>query len=406
MRRSKILFFIAAAIVVALILVIVFLVNPQGDGPTVPTGESDPADGTIQTEPPGSSYPVMTGTLPVVTEPTYPRETFVPDEDTPSDLPESNGAAYRNWGTTSIKLSLMNYQVEKKFSVSFGIKSSNSRDNYIYLNPTVEWIDGEDYWQECFMFTFRPSAGYVTTITDAEPGEYVMDGNFTFVRALDYALPCNYVSDEYPGAVWYLPEGEEPEVGDIFTIDTCVFYSYKMMASLRIHIRYGGQRGYSIIEITNLNQLDDTAPGDRYQLSDEHLKALVEAVRKDAYDPDNHCDLREESAASLDESKLIIEWREQGKGTYYDYATKPNYLKEFVSSEELGSTPLVAVTLRSSMNWTQIAPVTLYYRILEGAAEDGGPVYELVGIDQWYFYYSYYLYYGWYPGYSLPNDDT
>ena len=416
MRKSKFLFYIIAAIVIALVLILLFFNPLSPDGPAGPTEQgthpsnTDPAlSGTLATEPPGTSYPVMTGPSvdPAPSEPTFPRETFVPDESHPVDLPPSNGSEYSNIGGLSIQLNVDEYPEPREFLVEFGV-DTEGMSNYLYLNPKVKpcGSDADKSWYKYFQFTFTPSAGRVVTITDAEPGNYSGDGCVTFIRAFDYALPCQYINEEQPGTIWYMPEGESLGQNQFAYIDVRVFGNGILLATLQLDIFYSSDRGYCIAGISNRNQLDPRMPGNRHQLSQTHLDNLMALATEAAYGDEYQCMMGNNDPAKLSAADFIIEWREQGKGTYFDYTSSLTGRADVIASTDLDDTPLVAVTLRTNHWDVMFAPVTLYYRIAEGGGENGETLYELVGIDHHKHYWCYYLYYDGVPGYSLPEENN
>lgn len=401
MKRSKHAFYVVTAIVVAAVI-LVFLFWP-GEGitqppATDPTGEETPATTDAITEPSEEVFPTIGETVPLYpTEPaeTSPQQGFRPDEETAVELPLSNGANYYNlW---PVSLNVHYYLSDQLFEVSFG-RSEEGRGNYIYLSPSVELVSGNGEIGKNFQFVFTSSAGYVTTITDAELGDYTTSGYSTFVRAQDYGLPSVYESESCPGTVWYMSE-DSVNSGYIY-IDVRVYYSGRLLASLRIYVMQDISGAYYMVGITNLNQLeaDTFYMMARYEMSEDHLTALMDLTASYAYDA--AAQHKYSGSKEFAEEDFVIEWRADGQGPYFDYISDLASDLNLSPGELYSDTPIVAVSIRDNGKTYHPAPLTYYYRILEGAGENGETVYELLGVDSADHYYLRGLYYCSYPGYS------
>lgn len=399
MIRSKVLFCIIAAVIV--IAVMVLITMKPGVGPSEPINTAP--DGTVTPGVPvGSDDETEPSEGPVESVPTEPAETspqsaFVPEEKDPAERPESNGAHYMNHGSVATNVT----HDDRLFLISFGLYVEGPNE-YLYLNPSVELLSGGTNYPSDFQFCFTPSAGYVTTITDAEYGKHSLS---TFVRALDYGLPATYVSEDNPGTVWYMDEDVLVDGAEEYCayIDVHVFCKGDFLATLRLLLLQDINGTYYMVEIVNLNQLEagDASYGLEYKLSDAQISKLLELAKEHACTKRVGYTFEEEDVTNLTEADFIIEWRAVGQGTYFDYVSQTNSDAQHNPREDFIGTPLVAVSIRMADSYNR-GPMTFYYRIAEDAGENGKDTYELIGIDYPNLYYMRSLYYSDYPGYSNP----
>lgn len=393
MLKSKMAFFIIAAILIAVILIIIL--GPKSPVIT-PTEPSTTVPSTGGSTGPTETYPISTGTSPgiVPTEPTYPRETFVPGETDFADLPPSDGRNYRNKLPISIGMSWDCFG-ETSFVLDFGVQIGTA--NYLCLSPAVRTMD--ENWFDLFQFTFTAADGYVATISTAEHGESKGSGHFVFGRSFDYALPAQYIDDNNWGVVWFMPEGASLARNSSTYVDVKVYANGSMLATVRLVIVCDADGMYMLDQLINLNQLDNPE-----KLTDAQLSQLMDQAWNDGYDEQYECNLGGDVTGAYTKDDFIIEWREVGQGTYFTHTSTLSGRDEFIASEDLAATPLIAVTHRRNRWEAKYAPITLYYKVLEGAGENGEDLYELVGIDHQYHYWSYYLYYDGFPGYSVLDE--
>lgn len=429
MRKSKKLFFIVAAIIV-LVVVFIIVLHPGGEvpGPTEPGSSSTPPTGpsipgTTDTVPTWPTGPTVTPTVPTdptdpsqgdPTEPTGPQPYPGPTKPTPQkeyrpkeegweDLPKSNGKHYGNYAP--VQINMKNSWLDQTFLLTIGHVTGQT-DDYLYLSPSVRLVDGNQTWSDRFQFVFIPSEGHVTTITEAALNDYSGDGYSTFVRAMDYGLPASYESEKNPGTVWYMSKSRTLKENEHIYIDVRVYYCGSMMASLRIYVRQDMEGTYKMAGITDLNQLvkDAFYLEARPDLQQEHEAALMALAKELAYAERTQYKHQGNGPASLTERDFIIEYREAGQGTYFDYICSPYNDRVLTARENLLETPIVAVTIRTNYRVFQPGPMTFYYRIVEGVPDEKGVIgettYEMLGVDIADYYYLYSLYYGKYPGYS------
>lgn len=394
MKRSKLLFFIIALVIAVAVSVV--LVTKSGAGPEGPTNLTSPTGPVEPTNPTGDpTTPTQDATgptsgldLPGYLEPffpgisTSPTEPFKPEELGAEDLPESNGKHYVNHHETNKWVALPN--TDYVFSIGFGF-TTESVANYLYLNPVVQKEEGDEHISLNFQFYFMPSAGHVTTIADAEYGDY-RKGSIasTFVRAVDYALPAAYVSEEYPGTVWYMDEDVMLGVDEYISIDTLVYHGGELYAILRIYIVQDSDGNYYLDYVANMNQLDEVDPGieqfeEPVRLSEEDLAWLLSCAKEDL--------CRENITGSLakyyegiEAEDLIIDAISPGKGFYFDYASYPGDVQDYYHKQVFADKELIAVTVRKAKGYYDNA-FTLYYTIDRDTGVNGGDVCTLVAMD-------------------------
>lgn len=383
MKQSKVIFGVIAAIVaIAVIVVIAF---SSGSKPETPTTDGEhetpstnspsmdvPSTGSDDTTEPSASEP--SGSFPIweflypyyTTDGTEPTEPENPEYEK-FDLPASSGMNYNNDESVSITIDYEHFGL-KELKICFGTGVSGTKQ-YIALNPTVEVLSSKGgKIAESYQFYFMPSDGYVTTITDGEYGSYIKKTeNSTFRRALDYALPSAYVSDELPGTIWYMGAGERAAAS---YIEVLVYNFGELVASLHINIAKDRSGNYYLESIGNKNQLDDDCFDER--IPQERIEALL------MYSEDF---MREEYRANVNftEDYFLIERRAIGQSTYFDYVNILPYGNSYGSTKaDYLDVELYAVTFRALDRGSYYRPVTLYYIF---SVEDGIDNYAMVGID-------------------------
>lgn len=408
MKRSKLLFLIIAA-VVAVAVIIAVVVKPGSDpttptDPEVPTGPSgnvDPTDGPTtpsggETEP--TVGPTNPPTAPVdPTEPTTPSIDIVPEKysyitgELPYyEMPDS-ADTYDNRYYQVIQLTdPSNPEATFSFYFGFGGTADNTVcevSDYLCLNPCVEYTGDPDhkkqYGSYLFHFYFKPSTGYVTTISNREYGladeENWECSEATFNRSFDYTLPSSYVSAEEPGTVWYTAEVLDPN--QYLTIDVMVYQSHKPFTTLRLYI-VKSETGWSLASVACTDQLvqkDNMYSellGEQNWLSQERIDELLFHTKDMLMYADPS--LKEDS---LTNDKFIIEYRKAGTGTYFKYASwSVDSHSEIEDMSEYANMDIYAVTYRCGKD-SSAQHYTYYFYIDEGTGEHGEDVYHLFAVD-------------------------
>lgn len=363
------------------------------DTPTVPTTttEPEPTAPTTPTEP-APTWPYNPPTEPPL----------VPDETSPDDFPESNGAHYFNSKSYSW---FVREENERRYYIQFGaneMSPDGPYGKYLYLDPHG-YTEGKelpwDHWGY-YQFMFIPSAGYVTTICDVDFGDHwATDGFVTFTRATDYNLPSRFKNRENPGTVWYMSEDVTLGEGEHIYIDAYAFQANELKVAVRIYIAQMPNGAYYIDGLTSLNLLDEDTfdeekryslpAGDLEKLKTQTAACFIQGGIFEWYPYE----------MSVNDEDIIIDYRAAGMGTYFDYFSNPETVYEFISAEEYKDVPLVAVSIRTNgADATGVrGPMTFYYKIVEDIA---GNSYELIGIDYPKYYNLDRLNSAGYPGYT------
>lgn len=406
MKQSKVIFgVIAAVVVIAVIVVIAF---SSGSKPETPTTGGEP--GTPSTSSPSMDVPSTGGndaTEPSTTEPSgtvsIPEwlkpflstgETEPPAPEVPKyedlDLPASSGMNYNNDKSVSITVGFEKNGY-KEMKISFGTGVSGTKQ-YIALNPHVEIVSSQGAeLAKTFQFYFMPSDGYVTTITDAEYGDYVKDTyNSTFRRAMDYALPSDYSSDELPGTIWYMGAGEKASAP---YLDVLVYNKGRLVATVRLDIAKDNSGRYYLKSIGNQNQLDADCIDEK--IDDFYLDAMI----NDAWE---YMLTEYKETKTFDISGFVVERRAIGEGSYFDYINTIEGYPWSYSKSELKSKELIVVSYRNLQSRSR--PVSFYFTILKD--DPMGNDYEFLGVDIPYMYELYELKALNWPGYTDTLEDS
>ena len=409
MKRSKLLFLIIAAVVsVAVIIAVVVKPGSEPTAPTdpeVPTGPSGNVDPTDAPTTPsgGETEPTVGPTNPSAapvdhTEPTTPSIDIVPDKysyitgELPYyEMPDS-ADTYDNRYYQVIQLTdPSNPDVAFAFYFGFGGTTDNTVcevSDYLCLNPVVVYSGDPDVSREIkdqsFQFHFKPSTGYIMTISNAEYGGSAYRKNFTcteytFNRAMDYALPSSYVSAEEPGTVWYTDKALSSN--QYVTIDVMVYRAQRPFTTLRLYITKS-DIGWSLASVACTNQLvqkDNMYAellGEQNWLSQEQIDELLFHAKDTLMYADPS--LKEDS---LTNDKFIIEYRKSGAGTYFKYASwSVDSHSEIEDMSEYANKDIYAVTYRYGED-SSAQHYTYYFYIDEGAGEHGEDIYHLFAVD-------------------------
>lgn len=412
MKRSKMLFFVIAVAVIAIVVAIFVLNpgkepvsptnptvttdptspsggNPVASNPTQPTGGEDvPTFPGSETEPTGPSTPVgpTEPTEPGV-EPTEPSSgpsiddildllrptepTTGPTEPTdptsPGALPESSGKHYRNDAVYS--KAITDSVTGEIFNVSFGKKVSGIGE-CIYLNPSVTCLSGSGN-QASFQFHFAPAWGYLTTLTNQNIGNYLNENICSyFNRAFDRALPAGYVNEENPGTIWYM---EDYGYTDTVAIDTLVYKTGELFATLRIYIVRNNNGIWAIDYVANTNLNDGIDSGiSKYEevmtlTADEMF--FIDIMAKHKLCTSGIIDTAQADRIFAETPFVVI--RPMGLGTYFEYASFLDDPERLIEGEIFEKYVVIAVSFRNVAFDGSIAPVTYYFTIARGATEDG-----------------------------------
>lgn len=412
MKRSKLLFLIIAA-VVAVAVIIAVVVKPGSDpttptdpeAPTGPSGNVDPTGGNEQpTDPtvPGgdviepTTQPTNPATEPTV--PSIPGVDIVPDKydyitgELPYYAMPESADTYDNDHYQLIQITdPSDAKATYTFYFGFGGTTDNTVcevSNYLCLNPVVIYSGNPDVSRETqdqsFQFHFTPSNGYIMTISNEEYGGSAYRENFTcteytFNRAMDYALPSSYVSAEAPGTVWYTDEVLAPN--QYLTIDVMVYLAQEPFTTLRLYVARTAT-GWALSSVACTDQLVQKynpfadIMGDEHWLTQERIDDLLFHTKETLMYADPS--LKEES---LTNDKFIIEYRKAGTGTYFDYASwSLDSHSELEDMRAYANMDIYAVTYRYGKD-SSAQHYTYYFYIDEGAGENGADVYNLFAVD-------------------------
>lgn len=420
MKQSKVIFGVIAAIVaIAVIVVIAISSGSKPEAPSTSGGEQvapstdEPSldvpstSGNDATEP-SDTKPAPTD--PVATEPSSPATipdwlkpfistgaTEPPAPELPKyeeiDLPASSGMNYNNDKSVSITVDYEFYGL-KKMKISFGTGMSGTKQ-YIALNPHVEIVSSQGATlTNDYQYYFMPSDGYVTTITGAEYGCYI-DGvtNSTFRRAIDYALPSDYISDELPGTIWYMDASEKAKAP---YIDVLVYNYGELFATLRLNIAKDNSGKYYLESIGNQNQLDADCIDEK--LDDFYLDGMI----NDAWDylqSDFHI------SAYFSTSNFIVERRAVGESTYFDFINPLESQAWGRPKSDFSDCEVIAVSYRSKQTDSrEYRAITFYYVIPEDPTADYD--FELLGIDHPLMYNVHELAISGWPGYTKNPEES
>lgn len=403
MKQSKVIFGVIAAIVA--IAVIVVIAISSGSKPETPTtgGEPEPPSTSspsldVPTTSGNESVPSSSATIPGWLEPflssgtSEPTAPEVPDyyEQDAERVPASSGYHYNNDKSLDITVDFEKNGL-KKMKISFGTGVSGTKQ-HIALNPHVEIVSSQGAeLAKNFQFYFMPSDGYVTTITDAEYGDYVKQTyNSTFRRAMDYALPSDYISDELPGTVWFMGAGEKASAP---YLDVLVYNRGRLVATVRLDIAKDSSGKYYLKSIGTQNQLDADC------IDEKMDSVLMEAMIYHAWE---YMQTEYKVPTAFDISSFVVERRVVGEGSYFDYVNTIEGHPWSYSKNELKDRELIVVSFRNYQSESR--PVTFYFTILTN--DPMGCDYEFLGIDIPYLYTLRELERIYWPGYTDAPEDS
>ncbi len=381
---------IAAVIVIILIIAIANRGDPVTPDPPIITTPT--TDAGISTTP---TSPIIQETMPI--EPTPPTElskdveihrvrmkqstidrTIPVTHDHPEyigghmgDDPygSAEGKVYKNDRTISIKIH--DRQSGEDVTFTFGFEGG-TYNRFLYINPhgVSSKIINHQYG-----YTFSCTAGAVINF----PGEYENEKemykqcqNFVMRRTADLHEAAEYIDPKHPGAVWFTSAPcNEPVAIDVVVRNA----NGGIMYLLRLWVGKDSDGAYYFANLENCNLLDQ--PNGTY--TKDEVKYIFDMAAADMKDSDKITMLMVH-LAERGKEYYLIDYREAGKSTYYNYFLPydPNMTQQ---SSVYRDFPIIAVTMRKASSEYSL---TLYYQVIEPPKDGEHGYYTYLGRDWLY----------------------
>ena len=404
MKKSKQIFGLIAAVIMAVCLLVILLFGGPGNQASQEqppsTTPADTAPVPESTEPEESNAPyipehgvsgirntyTLADNVTITQVPKDPNEVIHAYAPIAKDDPEylgndenyetAEGKVYRN--DKIISIDLFDELTGQEMKISFGY-ITGTVNRFLYLNPVVETSETTPRYG--FYFSPMPAGGNVLTLPviyaneeerlTAHRGCY----NFQVGRALDQREIAGYQDPKHPGTVWFTPA---PIESDLW-IDVLVYQlAGDLRATLRLTIAKDPDGTYSIVNLENKNLLQTYEEAESKFTKDE--LAYIYNIGKTTVENPDIVKFDAVGNAEVTVERMIIEYRNEQTGLYYPFFIPADRSGGFyASSAKYADGPILAVTVRHICSVTSVT--TMYFRIIKMPTEREHGKYEYIGRD-------------------------
>lgn len=402
MKKSKLIFFAVAAVVLVICLVLTLMPTADEPDPTAPPGTELTLP--IETGPPDETQPIfptsslerpsgeiqLADNVRIVQVEKDPNEVIRAFEPIGPDdyeyLPDGSdtyttaeGKVFRNDKTISIDI--FDEYTGKTMTFTFGC-ITGELNRFLYLNPVYEQGEEDPYQYGFHFIPMLSGGGSIATLpleyteVDLKAAHREAD-SFHVGRTLDQCQISDYVDPIHPGTVWFT---QTPLSGHLWLDVICYQMGGDMLATLRLTIAKDPDGTYSIVNLENKNLLQLCEEEDASYNKDElaHIYSLAMNVLGD---PDQIKMATTTPVSEITIERCIIEERDPITGMYHPYFAPLQTVtgKDYASASDYLDTPLIAVSARRYGGYA--TAVTMYFRVLKPASAGTHGTYEYIGRD-------------------------